>query len=496
MASSSRPYDLLIYGATGFTGRLVAIYLAKHAPPSLRWGIAGRDSQKLQNILTEVVNIQQTVTNVPNQPVGVVVGHGLTVINVAKATKAVITTVGPFMLYGEPLVKACVEVGTDYADITGESLWVHQMIQKYSAEAKKKGVCIVSMCGFDSIPADLGTFFMLDHIRRTYNNVRVSEVTSYMYGKGNVSGGTIASALNLATHPDRRQSFNPYFLVPSGAPNGGPSPSALVAPLRDGGSPSYNTLFKQYNMLFVMAAINNRIVRRSAAIFALEGNQFGTNPNTLSPITSSPSSSSSAVASRSYSIAPFRYSEYMLTRSWFTAWSTTLGLGAFMFLSSIPGFISIIRRYLPKPGEGPSDKTMKNSWFHYYLVAKTEEENSRTVIGRVRGGDGGYEETSKMLAEVGLCFALQRNELPGVTLGGGFLTPATCFGRVLVQRLQNANLLFEIVPNNTLLEAMKDRRPVEKNENTTVVNTTTTTSSGSTSKAGTGGGCTELRSRL
>jgi len=487
--STSRPYDLLIYGATGFTGRLVALYLARHAPLTLRWGLAGRDPKKLQAVLSEVQKIQQTYQTIPQQPVGIVIGHGDTVINVASATKAVITTVGPFMLYGEPLVKACVEVGTDYADITGESLWVHNMIQKYSNEAKKKGVCIVSMCGFDSIPADLGTFFIIDYIRRTYN-VRVNEVTSYMYGKGNVSGGTIASALNLANHPDRRIAMNPYLLVPSGAPNGGPSPSSLVAPLRDGGKPSFNILFKQYNMLFVMAAINNRVVRRSAGIFALEGNQYGNNTNTLSALNNS--STVSSTSNRSYSTAPFRYSEYMLTRSWWTAWMTTLGLGSFMLLSGIPGFISFIRRFLPQPGEGPSEKAMKNSWFHYYLVAKTEEENSRTFIGRVRGGDGGYEETSKMLAEVGLCFALHRNELPGVTLGGGFLTPATCFGKVLLQRLQNANLLFEIISNNNILEAMKDRRPIDKtnsNNNSTSASETIMNNNNTNSN-------TELRSRL
>jgi short subunit dehydrogenase-like uncharacterized protein len=460
-SAAPRAYDLLVYGATGFTGRLVARYLVAKAPPTLRWGIAGRDEAKLRAIAAELADLRRatgssSASSSSAQEIGIVVGGGETASNVARSARVVVSTAGPFALFGEPLLAACVREGTDYVDITGETLWVSQMLDKYGAEAAAKGVCIVPMSGFDSVPADLGTFFVVDHVRRTLN-VPVAEVCGYMAGKGNVSGGTIASALNLATHPERRKAASRTLLVPSTP--GGPAPSTLVAPLSDFRSPFFVNLFRQFAAFFVMAPVNTRVVRRSAALFALQGHKLGPAPSNSLAALPSASTPATASSSHAYSTAPFRYTEYMLVRSRFQAWTMTLGIGLFGLLSSVPGFIPLIRRFLPKPGQGPSEKTMASSWFHYYLVARTEEANPRTVIGRVRGGDGGYEETSKMIGEAGMALALQRASLPGTALGGGFLTPATCFGRVLVDRLTAANMLFEIVPENALPGALKDRRP-------------------------------------
>jgi short subunit dehydrogenase-like uncharacterized protein len=452
-ASSSRPYALLVYGATGYTGRLTARYLAKYAPAEFRWGVAGRDASKLAAIADEVRALQAPGA----QPVGVVVGSGASARDVARAARVVVSTAGPFLLHGEPLLAACVAEGTDYLDITGETLWVDLMAAKYGEEARRKGVCVVPMSGFDSVPADLGAFFLADHVRRTAG-ARTAEVCAYVAAKAGVSGGTIASMFALLRDPRRRTAANPLLLTP------GPDPKSLAAPISDVRAPFYAPLFKQYAALFVMAAVNTRVVRRSAGIFALEGEKLVGHPASLAPLppSSSPSSSSSSSSSArplAYSTAPFRYSEYMLLPRWASAWGMTLAMALFGLLTAVPGVAGLIHRMLPQPGQGPSPSAMRKSWFHYYLVARTEEREPRTFVARVRGGDGGYEETSKMLAEGGLAMALQRASLPGTALGGGFLTPATCFGSVLVDRLRAANILFEVLPEGALPAALRDRRP-------------------------------------
>lgn len=375
----------------------------------------------------------------------------------------------------QPLLKACVEHGTDYCDLTGETLWLHHMLAKYGDQAKAKGVLIVPMSGFDSVPADLGTFFLVDYIRRQYG-VRTGEVKGMMYGKGGISGGTIASALTMTVQPDRALALNPLFLVPE--ERGGP-PAASIVDNNISDSPMIprknsilgKSLWEGY---FIMSGVNSRIVRRSAVIFATRGHNLPTDSaDTLKPLPILGGASTPAAGidtSHVYSFAPFKYSESMIFGGWMGAWGLTIGLGIIAILSSIPGLINFVKQYLPQPGSGPSKEDLeKNNWFHYYLVGKTEEAVPRTVIARVRGGDGGYGETCKMLAEAGMSLALERASLPGTSLGGGFLTPSTCFGHRLVKRLQAADLVFEIVSTagadsgdadtGHLRAGLKDRRP-------------------------------------
>jgi short subunit dehydrogenase-like uncharacterized protein len=466
---ATRPYDLVIYGATGFTGRLVSLYLARAAPANLRWAVAGRDEAKLRAIRDEVEGVRASApassssSSSPLPAVGLVVGSGPTIGAVSSAARVVITTAGPFALVGEPLLAACIRDGTDYFDITGETLYVDAMMRKYGEEAKRKGVIVVPCSGFDSVPADLGTFFAAEAARKLYG-ARVSEVTGYVAATLGVSGGTIASALNmLGDKSAARRAMSPFFLAGFDLPQPAPPVAALVAPLPDGRSPFYVALFRQYAALFVMAAVNTRIVRRSAALFGTSGAALAAHPGSLHPVSASaPASATSVTAAAAYSTTPFRYSEYMLAPTAFSAWTMTLTLAVFGLLSSVPGFLTLARRWLPKPGEGPGASKRARSWFHYYLVARTEEAQPRTIVARVRGGDGGYEETAKMLAEAGIACALQRADLPGTALGGGFLTPSTAMGKVLLERLGRANIVFEVLPETALPAALKDKRPPPK----------------------------------
>jgi short subunit dehydrogenase-like uncharacterized protein len=183
--AARREFDLVVYGATGFTGRLVAAYLARTAPAGVRWALGGRDRRRLEALREELA-----ATYAAAKSAGIVVGAGDTARDVAAATKVVVTTAGPYALHGEPMLAACVAAGTDYVDLCGETFWVSRMIDKHDDAARASGAIIVPMGGFDSVPADLGTFFVASHVRRAHG-LRVKEVTAFMHGTGGVSGGTV-----------------------------------------------------------------------------------------------------------------------------------------------------------------------------------------------------------------------------------------------------------------------------------------------------------------
>jgi short subunit dehydrogenase-like uncharacterized protein len=447
MASrSGRTYDVLVYGATGFTGRLAARYLAQHAPAGLAWGIAGRDAGKLAAVAAELRQLNPALAASEGKAggFGLVVADAASIRNVTRATRVVLTTVGPFLLHGEPLVAACVADGTDYIDSTGEAIWVQDCITKYGAEARAKGVTLVSMCGFDSIPADLGTFFTVDHIRRTLG-VRTAAVTGYVTMRGGASGGTIASVLNLLNSGRSRESTNPFLLVPA-AGAGGPPPAALVQPVSDMAGVFWAREVRKWAHYFVMSGVNTRVVRRSAALAALEGDALvaagGDAAVGAAAATPAPVDGRSVLA---YSAGPFAYSEYQTAGGFLTALARVIGLALGVVSILLPGLRSLVRRMVPQPGTGPSDAVRARGYFAYTMVGRTEEAVPRTVITQVRGGEPGYTETSKMLCEAALALALQRPQLPATALGGGFLTPAAAFGGVLVRRLHAAGITFEVL---------------------------------------------------
>lgn len=448
----SRPYQLVIYGATGFTGQLVSHFLAlRHG--GLRWAIAGRSEAKLRDLAARLKATHG------RDVCGVLVGSGPTARDVTSQTDAIVTTAGPYALHGEPLLAAAIETKTDYADLTGESPWVSLMHAKYEAAAAAAGVTIIHMCGFDSIPSDVGMLALAQAARAKYPGCEINNVRAFMAGSGNISGGTIASGLNVASDPLlRRLAEDPYLLLPSGDPGA----RAAIVPVPDARAPFTVPEFGgKAAAPWVMAAINTRVVRRSAALLraasakllAAEAKAPGKTAGlaALALPAASAFSSGSGAGDRgivTYSRGPFAYSEYMLIPSLLVAYIMAIGMWVSSKLMAVGVIRRAVHRFLPQPGEGPSIAAMKRAWFHYNVMGEVTPPGataSRKVVARVSGGDGGYEDTAKMLAEAGVLLATRKADLPAAVLGGGFLTPATAFGSILPERLNAAGMRVEVV---------------------------------------------------
>ncbi len=392
-------YDLVIWGATGFTGKLVAEYVARHAPAEMAWAIAGRNRGKLEAIKTAL-----------GADCGVEVGESLdrtSLDAIVSRTRVVASTVGPFARYGTPMVEACVQHGTDYCDITGEPQWIRENIDRLHSKAEASGAHIVHCCGFDSIPSDLGVWMLHDHFRRVHGSRLVSARGYVAKIKGGFSGGTIASILNLLEQASadktlRRVVSDPYALNPEGERQG--------PDRRDQQGARYDESVGRWTAPFLMAAINTRIVRRSNALL---GYPYG---------------------------REFRYRESTLTAGRMQARVVAAGLAATMIGGSFGPTRWLMRKFLAAPGQGPSAEEREQGRFELRFHGSGEGDPAPEVRGRVIGGsDPGYGETSKMLAESALCLAF--DSLPK---RGGILTPASCMGESLLARLRAAGMLFEI----------------------------------------------------
>jgi short subunit dehydrogenase-like uncharacterized protein len=406
--TGQRQHDIVVWGASGFTGRLVVDYLAQRYPPDcgLRWAVAGRDADKIERILAEFV--------APGVAVPIIVADSddkTSLDAMARSTKVVLTTVGPYARYGNKLVQACVSNGTHYCDLAGEVQWMHAMIEQHQAEARASGARIVHSCGFDSIPSDIGVF-LLQNMAVSQFGEPCSEIGLFVkVMKGGASGGTITSMLTALdqARSDRniaRILADPYALNPPGQQHG---PDG-----RDLTRVTFDQDVNAWTGPFVMAAVNTRVVRRTNALLEYP---YGEN---------------------------FRYREATITGNGLSGWCKsvlmTLGLGAFMFASA-HDFTRrhIVMRIVPKPGEGPNAEERQNGFFNLKIYGKTRD--GRTLRMTVKGDrDPGYGSTSKMLAESAICLA--RNDLD---VAGGFWTPASAMGSQLAERLiANAGLSFDI----------------------------------------------------
>lgn len=406
-AVEKRQYDIVVLGASGFTGRLVAEYLARKYTDGgdLRWAVAGRDRAKLERVMSEVTDSHGQIPIIIADSNDVASMHQL-----AKSTAVVLTTVGPYAKFGSALVEACVTHGTHYCDLAGEVQWMRAMIDRHQEHAKKTGARIVHSCGFDSIPSDIAVFLMQQEAVSRFG-APCEEIALFVKAmKGGASGGTVASMLTALeqARDDRsvaRILVDPYALNPEGQRQGpdGPDQSGV----------EFNQVADGWTAPFVMAAVNTRIVRRTNALLDYH---WGEN---------------------------FRYREVTITgkglRGWFKSALMTAGLGAFM-LASAYDFTrkTIVRKIVPQPGEGPSAQQREAGFFNLLLIGSTGAGDS--VRMTVKGDrDPGYGSTSKMLSESAVCLA--RDHLD---VGGGFWTPASVMGDRLSQRLtQNAGLSFE-----------------------------------------------------
>ena len=401
-------YDIILFGATSFVGEILTGYMmGQYGDNSdIKWAIAGRSEDKLiatkqkhgahdiDHIVADAANEQQLLTMV-------------------KQARVIVSTVGPYALYGEPLVKACAQNGVDYCDLTGEVQWYKRMVDKYETTAKQTGARIVHCSGFDSIPSDLGVYFLQQQAKAKFGKMCSDAKLRVAKLKGGASGGTVASMVNIAKEAAkdpalRKELQNPYSICPSG--------HGFKRRQENINGAQFDEDFDQWIGPFVMAAVNTRVVHRSNA---LSNNTYGED---------------------------FSYSEAMLmgkgkkgkSRSRNMGW----GLNIFMIMAAIKPTRWILERFvLPKPGEGPTPQEQLKGCFDYRFVGKTDD--GQTIKVKVTGDrDPGYGSTAKMLGQAAVCLASIKKE----DKAGGFWTPATIYQDDLIARLiEKSGLTFELL---------------------------------------------------
>ena len=383
----TREFDIIIYGASGFTGRLVAEYLqAEYAGTGLKWAMAGRNVEKLQTVAGEMkidgnVAILSANSDDPES-----------LAAIAARTKAIITTVGPYQLYGEPLLKACVEAGTDYVDLCGEPAWMKDMIDRYDDAAKKSGARIVLSCGFDSIPFDLGVYHLQKHAIENHDGA-CSRVRCRVRGmKGTFSGGTAASFMETMKRAQVQPEILGWLKDPfSLSPEAGADQPPIHKPMEEADLGSWATPF-------IMASINTKNIHRSNALL---GYKYGRD---------------------------FQYGEMVLTGPGEKGEHLAKGMAKSNAFGDNP----------PKPGEGPSKEERETGSYDVMFVG--DAPNGTRLITSVKGDkDPGYGSTSKMIAEAALTL------VQDVQGKGGVMTPAPAMAEALIKRLETrAGLTFAI----------------------------------------------------
>jgi short subunit dehydrogenase-like uncharacterized protein len=383
-----RDLDIVLFGATGFTGALTAEYLAAHAPEGTRWALAGRDLGKLaalrDRLGVDVATLQADINDPPS------------LRRLAEASRAVVTTVGPYIRYGEPLVAACAEAGTDYLDLTGEIEFVDLMYLRYHAKAESTGARLVHACGFDSIPYDLGALYTVEQLPAD----QPIRMRGYVRVSGSASGGTFDSAItaferfrkSAAVHAERRRA----------EPRNEHRRVRAVA-----GRPGYDRAVGAW--VLPLPTIDPVIVVRSAR--ALE--RYGPD---------------------------FSYSHFVALKNPVSAAGLALGAAGAFALAQLPPTRELLRKLRPA-GAGPSAQQRERNWFQVRFVADSGPgDGSSRLITEVAGGDPGYGETSKMLGEAALC--LTNDALPKTA---GQVTTAVAMGEALRVRLERAGISFRVL---------------------------------------------------
>src|SRR4051794_18134089 len=400
-----RDFDIIVYGASGFVGALVAAHLAVHAPAGTRIALAGRSAERLEAVRAELaVDWPVIVAEATSEP---------DLERLAASTHVVITTVGPYAKYGRALAHACAAAGTDYVDLTGEVLFARASADENDKPARASGARIVHSCGFDSIPSDLGVHVL--HAQAAADEAgELTDTTLVVTSmRGGISGGTIDSMrhqLDVVKDDSklRRVAASPYSLSPDRAAEPDLGRQDDTATLS---GPEIHPRLRGTLAPFFMASYNTRVVRRSNA---LRGWAYGRS---------------------------FRYREAMSVGasplSPLFAQVTRLGLGVLMIGLSLPPTRYVLDRVLPKPGEGPDEKSRESGHFTIDVFGTTTTGARYTARVRAKG-DPGYAATAVMLGESALALVHDRDALPPSE--GGVLTPATALGDALVARLRAAGM--------------------------------------------------------
>ena len=401
---SLKNFDVIIWGATSFTGKLVCEYIfSNYKTNEIKWAMAGRDKKKLEDVRSEIAD-----TSVP-----ILLADSFdenTLSDLVKQTKVMCSTVGPFSVYGTLLVDLCVRFKTNYCDITGEAHWIRTLIDNFHGEAKSKKIKIVNSCGFDSIPSDMGVYFIQNKIKKVYKNYAKSIKMRVAGIRGGISGGTYSSINNLLSEAYNDKTIfkvlnNPYGLNPNDKMEG--------LDKKDLRKIIFDKESNSWIYPFIMAGINTKIVRRSNA---LSNFQYGKD---------------------------FRYEEAMMAGKGISGfWKSILAVFPLAMIGLSPNSFlkKIVNLYMPKPGEGPGIEKRKNGFYNlrFYITIDEKRKAFAKVVG---DSDPGYGSTSKMLAESALCLAF--DNLPE---NYGVVTPSFSMGDKLLNRLnENAGLKFELI---------------------------------------------------
>lgn len=398
-----RDFEVVVWGATGFTGQLVAEHLSRNygSNQPLRWALGGRNQAKLEELAGHLAT--------SSGPLPMLVGDSHdreSLDRIVCRTSVVCSTVGPYARHGSELVASCVEHGTHYCDLSGEVQWMRAMIDRHDAHARQTGARIVHCCGFDSIPSDLGCYFLQKHVQSEHHAVCGVVKLRVRTMRGAFSGGTIASLLNVLDEARRNPRVwqlvkDPYALNPRDERNGPDLPDRHVV--------QWDGDLHQWTAPFLMAPINTRVVRRTNALLNYA---YGRD---------------------------FRYDEAVLAGSGPLGWTKAQGManGLKLFLAAAaarPTRAALTKWILPTPGEGPTTQQRAEGYFEVQLVGKPDMDSPEHWSALVRGDqDPGYGTTSKMLAESAVCLAQDTDKLD---VPGGFWTPASCLGMTLLPRLE------------------------------------------------------------
>ncbi len=401
-----RPLDLVLYGASGFVGRqtvaYIAQFVAEHPNCQLKWAIAGRSQAKLEAVLAQVA-----VQHPAAAQASVVVADAhdpVALADLAAKTRVVLSTAGPYAVFGSALVQACVDARTHYCDITGETPWVRSLIDRHHEQALQDGTRIVPFCGFDSVPSDMGVFLLIEAFKAR-GDVCASVKSMFTIGGGGFNGGTVASLMNVAATGQSKAVQDLFLLNPQG------NRPLLDAGHEDPISPSQDADFGAWIGPFIMGQINSRVVRRSAALLGntlayQEHMRFGRGAG-------------AAVAAAAVSFG-------------------MLGSQAALSYAPVRGFLN---RFVPQAGEGPSVEAMDKGFFKCELIGTSSTGGKLRAVVADRG-DAGNRATTKMVCEAALALVMDEKRLPKAA---GVITPSVAFGQVLAERMRAAGMRVEVM---------------------------------------------------
>jgi len=387
--------DIIIYGATGFTGKLCVRYF-QSLDTTVTWAIAGRNLTKLQKVAEDnQAKVEILVADSDDE---------VALDTLTSRAKVILSTAGPFHRYGSKLVASCVKNNSHYVDITGENFWVKGLIETHHEEATRKGIRIIPSCGFDSIPSDLGTFFAAKSLGKP-----IKRIESFHSYEGGASGGTLETMFSMGELDLGDDLTNPFLLNPQDSYS---NEQKQLSGDRVGISKKPE--IKAWSGPFIMATANTRVVRRSEALLAMRQESYGSN---------------------------FTYQEHAYHKSWFSAVSSLVltGLSVLVLLSPLK---RLVKPFLPKPGEGPSEAVQENGWFDCKFIVESED-GIKSVFNMSGKGDPGYKVTSKLVSECALCLTEDANSLPGGSEYGGVLTSASGLGQSLITRLKKVGITFK-----------------------------------------------------